>query len=86
MYDRLFEARGVLGREDLVAYATELGLDADRVAAELDASAHAGRVQRDLDSGVASGVQGTPGLFVGGRFYGGSYEGSSLITVLETSS
>jgi formate-nitrite transporter family protein len=83
MHDRLFEARGVLGREDLIAYATELGLDADRVASELDASTHAARVQRDLDGGVAGGVKGTPGLFVGGRFYGGSYEGSSLIAALE---
>jgi protein-disulfide isomerase len=86
MYDRLFEARGVLGPDDLIAYAAELGLDADRVSAELDASSHAARVQRDLDSGEASGVQGTPGFFVGGRFYGGSYEGPSLIAALEASS
>ena len=86
MYERLFEARGVLGREDLIAYAGELGLDADRIAGELDASTHAARVQRDLDSGAASGVQGTPGFFVGGRFFGGSYEGTSLIAALETSS
>ena len=84
MHDRLLEARGALGREDLLNHAVELGLDADRVADELDSSAHASRVQRDVDGGAAGGVAGTPAFFVGGRFYGGSYDGTSLITALET--
>jgi protein-disulfide isomerase len=85
MHDRLFEARGALARDDLIHHATELGLDADRVGAELDSSAHASRVQRDVDGGAAGGVTGTPAFFVGGRFYGGSYDGRSLIAALETS-
>ncbi len=41
---------------------------------------HDGRVRDDFDSGVASGVQGTPALFVdGARFEGGP----SLKRVLE---
>jgi protein-disulfide isomerase len=85
MHDRLFEARGALGREDLLHHATELGLDTDRVAEELDSSVHAPRVQRDLDGGVAGGVAGTPAFFVGGRFYGGTYDAPALIAALETS-
>jgi protein-disulfide isomerase len=84
MHDRLFEAHGALGREDLIHHAGELGLNAERVADELDSSAHAARVQRDLDGGVAGGVAGTPAFFVGGRLYGGSYDGPSLIAALET--
>jgi protein-disulfide isomerase len=85
MHDRMFESNGALSREDLIGYAGELGLDSDRLAAELDAGTHAPRVQRDLDSGLASGVTGTPGFFVGGRRYGGSYDTQSLIAALETS-
>jgi protein-disulfide isomerase len=85
MHDRMYESRGALGREDLIGYASELGLDADRVAAELDSGAHATRVQRDLDSGLASGVVGTPGFFVGGRVHAGSFDAASLITALEAS-
>ncbi|HEY7267231.1 MAG TPA: thioredoxin domain-containing protein, partial [Solirubrobacterales bacterium] len=66
MHDRMYEAGGALSREDLIRYARELGLDSDRVASELDSSVHAPRVQRDLDSGLASGVTGTPGFFIGG--------------------
>ena len=56
-----------------------------RFTAELDSGVHAGRVQRDVDSGLASGVTSTPGFFVGGRFFGGSYDAGSLTTALETS-
>jgi protein-disulfide isomerase len=85
MHDRMYESRGALGREDLIGYADELGLDADRVAEELDSGAHRSRVQRDLDSGLASGVTGTPGFFVGGRLHHGSFDASSLIAALEAS-
>jgi formate-nitrite transporter family protein len=85
MHDRMYESRGALGREDLIAQATELGLDTDRFTAELDSEVHAPRVQRDVDSGLASGVTGTPGFFVGGRHYGGSFDARSLTAALETS-
>jgi protein-disulfide isomerase len=85
MHDRMYESHGALGREDLIGYTAELGLDTDRVAAELDSAAHAGRVQRDVDSGLASGVTGTPAFFVGGRQHSGSFDASSLIAALETS-
>jgi protein-disulfide isomerase len=84
MHDRMYESGGALGREDLIHYATELGLDGDRMAADLDSAVHAPRVQRDLDSGLASGVTGTPGFFVGGLQHGGSFDKASLIAALET--
>ncbi len=85
MHDTLYEARGAFAQGDLISYAAELGLDAQRFAAELDSSAHAPRVQRDLDSGLASGVTGTPGFFVAGRLHAGSFDAASLIAALEAS-
>jgi protein-disulfide isomerase len=85
MHDRMYESNGALAREDLIGYTAELGLDSERVAAELDSSAHLPRVQRDLESGIASGVTGTPGFFVGGRQHTGSFDASSLVTSLEAS-
>jgi protein-disulfide isomerase len=83
MHDRMYESRGALGREDLIQYATELGLDVGRFTPELDSAVHAPRVQRDVDSGLASGVTGTPGFFVGGRLHGGSFDAASLTAALE---
>lgn len=85
MHDRMYESNGALSREDLVSYARELGLDSQRLAEELDSEAHRPRVQRDLDSGLASGVTGTPAFFVGGQLYGGSFDAQSLTAALETS-
>lgn len=85
MHDRMYESGGALSREDLIGYAHELGLDSDRVAAELDSGVHRPRVERDFDSGIASGVTGTPGFFVGGRLHGGSFDAQSLRAALETS-
>ena len=84
MHDALYESQGALGREDLIHHATGLGLDVERFTEELDSESHAPRVQRDVDSGLASGVSGTPGFFVGGRLFGGSFDAASLTTALET--
>ena len=83
MHDRMYDARGALGREDLIGYAAELGIDADRMATELDSEVHRPRVQRDVDSGLASGVTGTPTFFVNGRVHRGSFDAASLIAALE---
>lgn len=83
MHDRLFESRGRLETPHLVELAGELGLDSGRVAADLDAGTHAPRVQRDVDSGEASGVTATPGFFVNGRFHAGSFDAQSLVAALQ---
>jgi Na+:H+ antiporter, NhaA family len=83
MHDRLFETRGPLRHDDLVAHAAALGLDAARLDAELASEVHALRVERDRESGLASGVFGTPGFFVGGRMHPGPFDASSLLAALE---
>jgi len=71
LHDLLFADQEHLGRRQLAVYAGQLGLDPDsllRPATER----YDQRVRDDFDSGVASGVEGTPALFVdGSRFQGG---------------
>ncbi len=78
LHDLLYD-RKALGRSGIRAAADELGLDPDvllRPASERwDA-----KVRDDYDSGVASGVEGTPALFVQGVLFEG---GPSLRRVLE---
>jgi len=62
----LFARQRALEPADLLRYAGELGLDAERVERELDAGTHAARVREDVRSGTAAGVQGTPTLFLNG--------------------
>ena len=67
MHDLLYQRQAALADEDLVAYASELGLDADRVQRELADHTHAARVREDFLGGVRSGVSGTPRFFINGR-------------------
>ena len=67
MHDLLFRRQAALDDEHLLAYARELGLDAARVARELERQVHRARVLEDIQSGLQSGVSGTPMFFINGR-------------------
>src|SRR5215213_6638680 len=49
MHDALYGARGQLEQAAVVALAAELGIDADRVRAELEDRTHSARVARDAE-------------------------------------
>jgi len=84
-HDALFAAQPRLSRETLLAIATEVGLNAGRVAAELDDGSHRPRVERDLDSARRSGATGTPAFFVNGVRHHDVYDAGSLVAALEGS-
>jgi protein-disulfide isomerase len=73
MQDTLFRHQNALELDDLLDYATVIGCDATRVAAELAAGTHTERVLNDKRGGVRSGVQGTPTFFVNGVRYDGPW-------------
>jgi NhaA family Na+:H+ antiporter len=83
MHDRLYAARGRLSDGELIGHAAALGLDVDRVRAELAAGVHAERVDRDERSARAAGVQGTPAFFVNGWLLDGAFDAGSLVAALE---
>ena len=83
MHDALYGAGGDLGTERLIALAVGIGLDADRVRAELADGTYLARVEADAAAGRAAGVTGTPGFFVNGRRHTGHYDAQSLIAALE---
>jgi uncharacterized OsmC-like protein/predicted DsbA family dithiol-disulfide isomerase len=66
MHDRLFESAEGLGRPQLVAMATALGLDVARFERELDGGVHRQAVHRQETSGWHSHVLSTPTFFVNG--------------------
>jgi protein-disulfide isomerase len=82
MHDALYENQDALEDEDLTTYAKKIGLDAGRLATEIQSGAHIGRVREDFESGVRSGVDGTPTFFIKGARYDGSYDAESLIAAL----
>jgi protein-disulfide isomerase len=74
-HDKLFQNQQALGDEDLERFARELGLDLAAFTACTTSARYRSDVQADMVDGQRFGVQGTPSLFVNGRFLSGpSYE------------
>jgi protein-disulfide isomerase len=83
MHDALFRRQKALEDDDLRRYAGGLGLDVERFDSDRAGVDVLARVQRDVDSGIASGeVTGTPTLFIDGVVYREPYDAAVLQTAL----
>ena len=78
MHEALFRHQDALDDGSLLAYAESLALDRTAFALAMQANEFAPRVQADLESGVESGVQGTPTLFINGARYRGERSVAAL--------
>jgi protein-disulfide isomerase len=83
MHDMLYENQEALDDEDLVQYATALGLDPSRFTTDLAKHTKAARVREDFMSGARSGVNGTPTFFINGVRHDDSFELASLLKAME---
>ncbi len=82
LHERLFADQGALGRANLARHAQALGLPAESVLRPAS-EAWDQRVRDDFDSGVASGVEGTPALFLNGVRYEGRLKIDQLAAAVE---
>jgi protein-disulfide isomerase len=82
MHDRLYENQRRLRTKDLLGHAQALGLDVERVAAELEGNVYEARIRNDFVSGIRSGVNGTPTFFINGVRHNGSYDLETLLAAL----
>ncbi len=82
-YDALYAVQPKLSREMMLEVGRDLGLDAERMAAEIESGAHRDRIARDVASAEASGATGTPTFFINGKRFFGAYDASSLVEALE---
>lgn len=78
MHDMLFQNQDRLEDADLLRYADRLGLDAERVARELEEGTYGASVRASFRSGVRSGVNGTPTFFINGVRHDGPWADEGL--------
>ena len=83
MHDAMFQNQQNLGVEQLKAKATELGLNADQFNSCLDQGKFATQVQADLEAGTKAGVNGTPAMFINGRFLSGAQPLGEITKVID---
>jgi protein-disulfide isomerase len=82
MHDRLFTAQDSLDDQSLVHHAHELDLDAEVLAEGLSSHRYATHVEEQRQTGIASGVTGTPTFFIDGVRYDGSVSLPKMLTAI----
>jgi protein-disulfide isomerase len=78
-HDLLFDNQKALEVANILTYAQQIGLDAERLKAEVESGKHASKVKADMAIGNQVGVRGTPSLFVNGRKYSGNFQAADAI-------
>ena len=84
-HDHLFAHQRALDPDSLAAHAVRFGIPSDGGDASHVEAGHryADRVEEDLQSGLRSGVDGTPAIFVDGRRHRGGHDEATLQRAIE---
>jgi protein-disulfide isomerase len=84
MHDMLFKSQGALTDDDLATHAGFIGLDMDRFRTDFAERNGLPRIQADVESGIGSGVEGTPSIFINGTPFREGYDPATLISALRS--
>ncbi|HTE12458.1 MAG TPA: DsbA family protein [Chitinophagaceae bacterium] len=83
MHDYIFEHQDRLDDVSLIKYAAQLRLDVEQFENDFEKQDLAQKVDDDFESGVRSGVNGTPSFYVHGEKYNGSWDEASFLDYLQ---
>ena len=84
MHDLLFSRQRELADPDLLTHAANIGLDEDRFRADFADRKGSPRIEADIESGIRSGVEGTPSIFINGMPHRDAYDSNTLIDALRS--
>ena len=83
MHDAMFGDQHALGVDQLKETAAKLGVDADQFNECLDSGKYYDAIQADIRDGVVAGVQGTPAMFINGRFLSGAQPYENIAAIVD---
>jgi protein-disulfide isomerase len=83
LHDYFFENQGKMGDEDILNQVEKLGLDREAFRSCLVAGKSESRVREDIRAGAAAGVEGTPTLFINGRYFSGNYPYEQVAAIID---
>jgi protein-disulfide isomerase len=86
MHEILLSHQQALGNGFLVEYANDLGLDIPQFLQDISKHVHIDRINRDLASGIRSGVTVAPALFINGSRYHDRWNMEQLMTAIVAAS
>jgi len=85
MHDALYGSGGHFGLDDIAGIARRLGLDGERLRAELIDGTYTARVEHDAERAREAGITATPTFIVNGRRHTDSFDAGSLVDALKAS-
>jgi len=83
MHDALFAHSDDLSRKSILSLAKDIGLNTDKLEADMDTTEVRQTVQRDVQDGTNADVQGTPTIFIDGQRYNGAITLDALKPILD---
>ena len=83
MHDMIFENQSKLSTVYLLRMAEQLGLEMKTFQRDTYDENLSGKVEDHFESGILSGVNGTPSFYINGTKYEGSYDFESLSAAIE---
>ena len=83
MHDVIFENQQHLDDVSLIKHAAHIGLNIEQFETDFEKPEYQETVEADFESGVRSGVNGTPSFFVNGEKYNGDWEETAFLAYLE---
>ena len=84
MHDIIYENQSHLDDASLIRFAQKIGVDVEKFETDFEKPEFLEKVESDFESGVRSGVNGTPGFFINGQKYNGSWEKADLLEYLQS--
>ena len=83
MHDLLFEQQTLLKPEIIPLWAKEIGLNVEQFGSDIEQDVVEKRIKDDRQSGIRSGVNGTPTFFINGARHDGPHDYDSLLAALQ---
>jgi protein-disulfide isomerase len=84
MHNILFTHQQELGNDHLVEYANNLGLNIPQFLQGISSKVHINRINQDIESGLHSGVEVAPALFINGIRYTSLWNIEQLMAAIVT--
>jgi len=84
MHDLLYEEQTHLKPDIILVWVKRIGLDLEKFANDIKQSAVTNRIKEDRQSGIRSGVNGTPTFYINETRYNGPPDYQSLLETLES--
>jgi len=82
MHDIIFEHQRHLTTESILIYAQKAGLNMAEFSKDLQNDVFVNKVEDDIESGIRSGVNGTPSFYVNAKKYNGSWDEDDFVDFL----